>query len=105
MKILFDQGTPDPLRKFLPGHQVHTAMENGWSTLENGELLRTAENDGYDILITTDQNLKYQQNLKGRKIGIVVLLTTSWPKIQQKLADVVATINQAAPGGYIEIKV
>ena len=105
MKILFDQGTPDPLRKFLPGHQVHTAMENGWSILENGDLLRIAEDDGYDILITTDQNLKYQQNLKGRKIGIVVLLTTSWPKIQQKLANVVATINQATPGCFIEIKV
>jgi predicted nuclease of predicted toxin-antitoxin system len=105
MKILFDQGTPDPLRRFLPGHLVHTAIENGWSTLENGELLKSAENGGYDLLITTDQNLRYQQNLKGRKIGIVVLLTTSWPKIQQKLADVVLTIGQAGPGCYVEIKV
>lgn len=80
-------------------------MENGWPAFENGDLLRTAEDDCYDVLITTDQNLKYQQNLKSRKIGIVVLLTTSWPKIQQKLAEVVATINQAAPGCFIEIKV
>ena len=105
MKILFDQGTPDPLRKFLPNYNVDTAIERGWSTLENGELLRRAENDGYDLLITTDQNLKYQQNLKDRRIGIVVLRTTSWPKIQQKLSHVVSTVDHATPGCYVELTV
>ena len=99
MKILFDQGTPDPLRKFLPNYNVDTAIERGWSTLENGELLRRAENDGYDLLITTDQNLK------DRKIGIVVLRTTSWPKIQQKLSHVVSTVDHATPGCYVELTV
>ena len=99
MKILFDQGTPDPLRKFLTAHHVDTAIERGWSTLENGELLRRAENDGYDLLITTDQNLK------DRKIGIVVLRTTSWPKIQQKLSHVVYTVDHATPGCYVELTV
>lgn len=58
MKILFDQGTPVPLRRSLAAHEVHTAYELGWQTLENGELLNAAENDGYDLLISTDQNLK-----------------------------------------------
>lgn len=81
MKILFDQGTPVPLRRYLPGHAVDTAYERGWSALANGDLLTTAEQDGYEILITTDRNLCYQQNLADRQIAIVVLLSTSWPRI------------------------
>ena len=63
MKILFDQGTPVPLRRSLLGHTVDTAYERGWSTLANGDLLDTAERDGYNLLVTTDRNLRYQQNL------------------------------------------
>jgi len=66
MKILFDQGTPVPLRKLLPDHSIITAYERGWQTLENGDLIAAAEADGFDIIITTDQNLKYQQNLTDR---------------------------------------
>lgn len=79
MKILFDQGTPVPLRRYLSGHTVDTAYERGWSELSNGDLLTTAESENYDLLITTDQNLRYQQNFVGRQIAIVVLLSTSWP--------------------------
>ncbi len=78
MKILFDQGTPVPLRRYLSGHTVDTAYERGWSELSNGDLLTTAESENYDLLITTDQNLRYQQNFVGRQIAIVVLLSTSW---------------------------
>ena len=74
MKILFDQGTPVPLRKYLTEHSVTTAYEEGLSNLSNGDLLKAAENKGYQILVTTDQNLRYQQNLSERKITIVVLL-------------------------------
>lgn len=80
MKILFDQGTPVPLREHLTGHTVQTAFELGWSNLENGALLTVAE-DAFDLLITTDQQLRYQQNLAVRKLSVLVLMTTSWPRI------------------------
>ena len=69
MKILFDQGTPVPLRRHLTGHAVDTAFERGGSGLENGALLDAAEGDGYQLLITTDQNLKHQQNLSGSTVS------------------------------------
>ncbi|MGL4608728.1 MAG: hypothetical protein ACRCYY_03440 [Trueperaceae bacterium] len=77
MKILFDQGVPVPLRKHLSEHQVFTAFEKAWSNLKNGEFLQKAESEGFDALVTTDQNLRYQQNLQERKIAIVVLMSTS----------------------------
>lgn len=80
MRILFDQGTPAPLRDHLPGHSVATAYEKGWSALQNGELLAKAE-AAFDVLVTTDRNLHHQQNLAGRKIAILVLPTTSWPRL------------------------
>src|SRR5882672_9232123 len=82
MRILFDQGTPVPLRDHLVGHVIETAFELGWSTLENGALLAAAE-DSFNLLITTDQKLRYQQNLAGRNLSILVLMTTSWPRIQR----------------------
>ncbi len=87
MRVLFDQGTPVPLRRYLSNHQVSTAFELGWAGLSNGELLQHAESQGFEILVTTDQNLKYQQNLSNRTIAIVVLRAASWPRIQNVLAD------------------
>jgi len=103
MKILFDQGTPAPLRHTLTGHSVATAFEQGWSNLQNGDLIRVAEADGFEALITTDQNLKYQQNLRGRKLAILVLPTTSWPKIQKQVEKVSAAVNSLKPGDYREL--
>jgi hypothetical protein len=103
MKILFDQGTPVPLRKYLIEHSVTTAYEEGWSNLSNGDLLKAAENKGYQILITTDQNLRYQQNLSERQIAIVVLLSTSWPKIRTQLDKICSVINTTELGDYQEI--
>ena len=105
MRVLFDQGTPAPLAKHLSAHQVSTAHELGWGNSKNGELLRQAENDGFEVLVTTDQNLKYQQNLAPRKIGIVVLTTTSWPRIQKHVATVVDAVGSATPSSYIEIAI
>lgn len=102
MRILFDQGTPAPLRRELVGHQVATAYEMGWSNLQNGDLLRTAEGT-FDLLITTDQNLRYQQNLTDRRLAILVLPTTSWPKIQSHLPAVVAAVNATTAGEYREL--
>jgi hypothetical protein len=105
LRILFDQGTPAPLRHCLPGHAVSTAYELGWGALKNGELLRSAETHGFDVLVTTDANLKYQQNLAGRKIAIVVLLSTSWPRIQTRTEDIAACITGMAEGTFVEIPI
>ena len=103
MRILFDQGTPVPLRRSLTGHDVATAYELGWSTVTNGDLIRLAEQEGYELLISTDTNLRYQQNLKGRSIAILVLTTTSWPRIRQVTERIVAAIAMINRGSYEEL--
>jgi hypothetical protein len=105
VQVLFDQGTPAPLRQFLLVHQVSTAYERGWSTLKNGELLQAAELAGFLVLVTTDTNLKYQQNLASRRISVVVLSTTSWPRIKAQLESVILAVNSATPGSYFEVRV
>jgi hypothetical protein len=100
MLILFDQGTPLVLRKFLPGHVIKTAYQQGWSTFLNGDLLRVAEESGFDLLLTTDKNLAYQQNLTGRKIAIVALGRNRWILIQPQLGRIAAVVNAATPGSY-----
>ncbi len=105
MQVLFDQGTPVPLRASLTAHEVETVYERGWSSLENGRLLTAAEEDGFDVLVTTDMNLKYQQNLDVRRIAIVVLTTPSWPRIKQTLESVVTAVGAAEPGSYIEVDI
>ena len=105
MKILFDQGVPRPLRRYLTGHLVDTTAERGWSTLENGVLLDQAEEDGYQLLITTDQSLRHQQNFAGRKIAILVLLSTAWPLIQLRIEEIQAVVNEMTPGDYKEISI
>lgn len=105
MRVLFDQGTPSPLRKHLTAHHVSTAFELNWGGLENGELLEQAEKSGFEVLVTTDQNLKYQQNLATRRIAVVVLSTTSWPRIQQHGAAVLKALESALPGAYLEVPI
>lgn len=105
MRILFDQGTPAPLRHLLPDHQVTTAYERGWSTLKNGELLAAAEAQDIQVLVTTDTNLKHQQDLTFRSIAVVVLGTTSWPRIRAAAEVIVTAINGAVPGAYTEVVV
>jgi hypothetical protein len=103
--VLLDQGTPVPLRNHLSAHKVSTAYDMGWGSLSNGELLQKAESHGVDVLVTTDQNLKYQQNLASRKIAIVVLSTTSWPRIQKVLPDIVEAISSIQQSSYVEVSV
>jgi hypothetical protein len=105
VKVLFDQGTPVPLRRHLPLHDVTTVYELAWSTLQNGDLIARAEAAGFESLVTTDQNLKYQQNLSTRRLAVVVLLSTSWPKIQAKIATVTKAVDGAIPGSYTEVTV
>ena len=105
MKILFDQGTPVPLQRHLSGHSVATAYEQGWSDLVNGRLLNVAELAGYQLLVTTDQNLKYQQNLASRKLAVLVLLSTSWPRIRLRIDEIRTAVATIAPGEYKEIPI
>ncbi|MDL1860350.1 hypothetical protein FBR04_04875 [Betaproteobacteria bacterium PRO7] len=105
MRVLFDQGTPVPLRQVLTQHEVVTAYERGWSKLKNGDLLDVAEREGFAVLVTTDTNLKYQQNLTARRIAVVVLSTTSWPRIRRAASAVVAAVDGASPGGFAEVEI
>lgn len=103
MKILLDQGTPAPLRRYLKTHEIHTCYERGWSELSNGELLDSAEENGYALLITTDQNLKNQQNLAERKLAVMVLLSTSWRMIRHRIGDIQMAVDEIEVGDYKEI--
>jgi predicted nuclease of predicted toxin-antitoxin system len=103
VRILFDQGTPAPLRNFLRGHEITTAHERGWGTLQNGDLLRAAEAAGFEAIITTDQNLRYQQSLSERHLAIIVLLTTNWPLIRPHVSLVADAVTQLVPKAYIEL--
>ena len=103
--MLFDQGTPVPLRQALTGHSVSTAYELGWATLKNGELLRSAEEQGFEVLVTTDTNLPYQQNLADRRIAVVVLTTTSWPRIRVAVEHVASVVNSVSVGSYVEVPI
>ncbi len=93
------------MRQHLPEHSVATVYEQGWSDWSNGDLLQAAEEAGYSLFVTTDQNLRYQQNLHERKIAIVVLLSTSWPRIRLHVDDIREIINGMGSGGYIEIPI
>jgi hypothetical protein len=102
VKVVFDQGTPAPLRKSLEGHSVSTAFEMGWNTLRNGDLIAEAER-AFDVLITTDRKLRHQQNLAGLRLAIVVLPTTSWPRIRRHTEAIAAALSTVRPGDYLEV--
>ncbi len=105
MKLLFDQGTPAPLRNLLPEHSVDTLAERGWSDKDNGELLDLAELEGYEVLVTTDQNLRHQQNLEGRRLGVVVLLATAWSEVRLRAAEIRQAIAAIHPGEIAEVPI
>lgn len=105
MRVLFDQGAPVPLREVLTQHEVATAYERGWSRLKNGELLDAAEGEGFEVFVTTDARLRYQQNLGVRRIAVVCLMSTSWPRIRRNIGAVVTTIDSCAPASYTEVPI
>ncbi len=105
MLVLFDQGTPVPIRRHLAHHTVRTAAQQGWATLDNGELLTAAELAGFDVFVTTDKNLRHQQNLAGRHIAIVVIGSARWPGLEPHVGQVVAAVNEATLGSYAEIEI
>ena len=105
MLILFDHGTPQDIARALRGHRVITAQARGWDRLTNGDLLNVAEEAAVDLLLTTDQRIRYQQNLTGRKIALVVLTgTTKWSRVRLHLERIATSVN-AAPGSYTEVNI
>ena len=105
MKLLFDQGTPAPLRERPPAHSADTLAEKGWSEKDNGELLDVAEREGYEVLVTTDQSLPYQQNLAGRRIGIVVLLSTDWREVRLRTREIGEAIADVGAGEVVQVQI
>jgi predicted nuclease of predicted toxin-antitoxin system len=104
VKILLDESVPQKLRLLIEGgHVTFTAWFQGWSGLKNGPLLDAAEEAGFDLFITADQELRYQQNLKGRKIAIVVLSTNNWELVKASILRIMAAIDAATPGSYAEV--
>jgi hypothetical protein len=105
MLILFDNGTPAPLRYSLKGHVVVEAIERGWDRLTNGELIAAAEAAGFEVLLTTDKNMRYQQNLQGRKVAFVVIGNQQWPTLRRYVEWVVAAVDGATPGSFTEVAI
>lgn len=104
MRVLFDQATPVPIRTFLVGHTVRTAAQQQWDTLKNGDLLTAAEHAGFEVFLTTDKNLRYQQNMAGRTIAVVVIGIQQWPALQAHVA-LVAAVDAAMPGSFTEVDI
>ena len=105
MLILFDHGTPAPLAPWLRDHTVKKTKDLGWDTLTNGELLRAAEEAGFQVFLTTDKNIRYQQNLAERTIAIVVLGNSRWPVVKRFVDRVVAALEAAKRTSYIEVEI
>jgi hypothetical protein len=105
MRILFDHSTPAPLAPYLSGHIVTKAKDRGWDKLANGDLLAEAEKAGFEVLLTADNNMRYQQNLTDRKIALVVLSTPQWPRVQLHVDKITTALNSITPGSYAEVEI
>lgn len=105
MRILFDKNVPVGVRRFLAAHEVRTFVEMQWHPqLENGELLKAGEAAGFDVMITSDQNIVYQQNLTARKLALVVLGSNIWPIVRDHGAAITTKVDAAAAGSYVFIE-
>lgn len=105
MRILFDNGTPRQLRRQLFGHDVETCRERGWDRLTNRELLDRAEASGFEVLITTDQGIRYQQNMSNRRLSVVVLMNTAWARIALRTEAIRSAIDVIEPGELTEVSI
>ena len=107
MRVLFDNSTPRGVRNLLQqqGHSVTEARERAWDRLENGDLLHVAEEGGFDVLVTPDQNIRYQQNLTGRTIALVVLTNSTWRIVRPHLDRIARAVNEATPGSYAVVEI
>jgi alkanesulfonate monooxygenase SsuD/methylene tetrahydromethanopterin reductase-like flavin-dependent oxidoreductase (luciferase family) len=103
MRVLIDEDLPHKLRMHVPGHEAATVDYMGWGGLKNGELLKTAEDAGFDVLLTGDQSMPYEQNLSGRKLAIVTLSAIEWPIIREHLGKIAAAVDAAAPSSFTSV--
>ena len=101
----FDHGTPRSIARWLHDHTVVEAIERRWDRLNHGALLKMAEEAGFDLLLSTDKNIQYQQNLKDRRIAIVILGNSRRPAVHRYIDRVIATVNAATPGTYAEVDI
>ena len=93
------------IAQYLLGHSVTKAKERGWEQLTNGDLLAAAEQAGFDFLLTADKNMRYQQNLTGRKIALLILGNAQWPILRLHLSHVIEAVDASVPGGYVEVEI
>ncbi len=106
MKIMLDESVPQKLRLLIDGgHAVFTTWYQGWSGLKNGALLAAAEEAGFDLFITADQELTYQQNLTGRQMAVLVLSTNNWDRVKAGITQIGEAIEATTPGGYGEVQI
>ena len=99
MRVIFDENVPAPLRRYLPGHQVTTVQEQGWTGISNGDLVSRGE-EQFDVLLLADKNLRYQQNLRSRRIALIELPTNRWPLVEKIASRIAVVVGQATPGSY-----
>jgi hypothetical protein len=105
MLILFDHVTPRGIARAPPDHTVTKAKDRGWEKLTNGDLLAEAERACFDVLLTADKNMSYQQNLSRRRIAIVLLSTPQWPRVRLHLDKIAAAVDACTPGSLTEVEI
>jgi hypothetical protein len=103
MKILLDECVPVQVRNAIPSHEVHSATDFQWRGLSNGELLRLAEQQGFDLFVVADKNMRYQQDLSGRRIAVLELWTNHRPTLERHFQYISAAAERMAPGQYLEL--
>lgn len=104
MRIYLDECVPRPLAKLLEGHECRDVLQMRWAGLGNGVLLRQIEAEGFDAFLTSDQNLGYQQNLKNRRVAILVLPTNHWPLLKNNVDRILEALEPLQPGDYVEVE-
>jgi hypothetical protein len=104
VRVLLDEDLPHKLRTAIPNHDVSTVSYVGWNGLKNGELLRMAEDSGFEIFVTADKKLSYQQNMKGRALALVVLSTLDWEIMKPNISKIVAAVDAAVVGSFQRVE-
>jgi hypothetical protein len=103
MNVLLDECTPSIVKKMIGGHNIRTAQEMGWGGYKNGDLLTAAEDAQFDVFNTTDKNLRYQQNIRGRTLAILVLPTNQVPTVEALIPAIESTLTTVQSGDFVEI--
>ena len=102
-RVLLDEGVPVGVRTLIAGFFVQTVAEAGWAGLTNGDLMAVAEQAGFEVMVTADQSIRYQQNMAGRRIALVVLMTNHWDTIRDNGGGVLPAVEAAREGTYATI--